>query len=391
LGAREVWLRRREYPTFTSLVLLFPILVMLIAANSGFRAIPQYFIYGRYHELLVLPLVALGAISLIERRISIGHLGLLWALPLFASLWLLTKSGLFESGYQISNSPGIVLFAELWGRPRVPEVLLVVTLVVIGLTLSLLKVPRILVSVLSAGLIVMGVGALRHSYQLDDMNPNHASFSDQVRLITKTDEKLEVWIDRNSTNGNTWPHIYATQWALNDVSTQMYSGRPPKSADVIVHAGPIPNGYELVGVDPKTYFSLAKKAASNEPALQAPRDVSRGGLAGEISPDVRLENGTLRGVVVVTNTGDQQWFPRNGAYGSEGSIRVVGQVRSTDGIIDEWRLDFPTVIAPGESFTFLIEREVPELATTFDLRLVFEGVSWFSSKGSDDASIRLRP
>jgi len=390
LGARDVWLRRRSYPLFTSVVLLFPISVMLIAGNGGFSAVPQSFIYGRYHELLFLPLVALGSISLIERRVSIRHLVGLWALPLLGSLWLLAKTEIFESGYQISNSPGIVLLAEFWGRPRVPEALLAVTLVVIGMTLLFLKVPRILVSVLYVGCVAMSIGALRHSYQLDDMNPKHALFGDQVRLITQANEGPEVWIDRNSMNGNIWPHIFATQWALNDVSTRIYSGAPPDTADVIVHAGPIPNGYELVGVDPMTYFSLGRRTASNEPALQAPRDVSRDGLAGQISPDVRLERGGIRGAIVVTNTGDQPWFPRSGAYGSDGSIRVVGQILSTDGNNDEWRLDFPTVIAPGESFTFLMEREVSESATTFNLRLVAEGVSWFSSMGSDDVSIRLR-
>ena len=171
----------------------------------------------------------------------------------------------------------------------------------------------------------------------------------------------------------------------------MYSGTPPESADVIVHAGPIPDGYELVGVDPFTHYSVGKRTGSIDLALQAPKGLSRSGLAGEIAPDVRLENGAIRGAVVVTNTGDQPWFPRSGAYGSEGSIRVAGQVRSSDGIVDEWRLDFPTVITPGESFAFSIEREVSELATTLDLRLVFEGVSWFSNMGSDDVSVRLRP
>jgi len=85
---------------------------------------------------------------------------------------------------------------------------------------------------------------------------------------------------------------------------------------------------------------------------------------------------------VVTNIGDAVWFPRGGAFGSDGAVRFVVRWATSLGEVEQDRLDLPAMVPPGGSVTLPFDLSAESGAIT-DLQVegVHEGVKWFSDAG----------
>jgi len=228
--------------------------------------------------------------------------------------------------------------------------------------------------------------ALRHSYELDDMAPRHARFERDVVKSGALEDKPGVWIDRSASQP--WGHIFGTQWAFSGHGANWYqNGQIPEDSTesgnrVIIHAGQLPSGFDLVAVDKWTRFVAGRPSASPQFVFSHPRQTPKTALRSRILHVLSESNGVLRGNLTVTHTGDAAWFPRGGAFGAEGAIRFVIRWKTELGETGSKRLELPSMVFPGESVDLPFEIDLGrDEITQLTVEGVHEGVRWFSDAG----------
>jgi ubiquinone/menaquinone biosynthesis C-methylase UbiE len=129
-------------------------------------------------------------------------------------------------------------------------------------------------------------------------------------------------------------------------------------------------------------FFLYKPKAEERVATS----LSRQGLSAEISADVRLEDGHIRGTVSAKNTGSTTWLPSGYV---PGAVNVGLQYRDLDDVL---HVEFTRVmlsaepVAPGGTATARVD--VPlAAAKAIVVDLVAEDVCWFAAVGNAAISI----
>lgn len=366
----------------TSLAVLVPVLA-LIFTSTGDQTSPKFALYGRYVEPLFLPPTIYGAYVLWQRTAGKTAPWTSLVTGLFSIGTLFFMRSRFVGSFQISNSPGLIWAGNWFGRTSYP---VLISGVIIALTflMVILRFHQRTYLVIALVYMISGTAiAMTTSYALDDFAEKQAGFR---TLFGSGSTGDRVYIDR-SAPANELPAIFGTQWAWSDRNVVLVNGLPPinveaaPSDDLFVLAGPqLEPNLTLVASDKWTNYSVWRRPEPSARQLFHPRDLPAEGFdlaisnVPEVIPsdDFELE---------VMNIGSNHWFPRSGAFGSDGAVRFVVTKINRDGSQDVERIDLPGMISPGTGFRMKISVGDTSGLQELTVEGVHEGVRWFRDLG----------
>jgi len=384
-GLVALWQMKKKWPLMFCSAVGIPVAVLGLS-TVGQRTNAQYLVYGRYVEPLLFPALFLGLVLIIDTIKTRRAFFFIGAVSFVGSLFLLFRLESFRVAYPIFNSPGLILYTNLFSRSAVPYVLMIASLFIGVAGFFRNYMGKLVFSIILGTLLLSTGSALRHSYELDDMAPRHARFERDVVKSGALEDKPGVWIDRSASQP--WGHIFGTQWAFSGHGANWYqNGQIPEDSTesgnrVIIHAGQLPSGFDLVAVDKWTRFVAGRPSASPQFVFSHPRQTPKTALRSRILHVLSESNGVLRGNLTVTHTGDAAWFPRGGAFGAEGAIRFVIRWKTELGETGSKRLELPSMVFPGESVDLPFEIDLGrDEITQLTVEGVHEGVRWFSDAG----------
>ncbi|MCP3855429.1 MAG: hypothetical protein GY698_11950 [Actinomycetia bacterium] len=406
LGLHEGWrlLRGRDRALGAAGGALLVVFAGVLLATSLGKATPRIDVvfYGRYVEAVVPPVLALGCGALLSRRVA----GWVWAgatgLSMLASaaLVVLTAGGdRLERPLRLFNSVGLAPWRRVFDGLPLFGLTLGAVLVCGLLALLAARHPRVAVAAVVLGFLGSSFEAVRlASWSVDDAGSQRVALVAEIEALPDG-QRVEALLSGVETAPR-----YGTQWALVGHPAVWSWDVQKTDAQVVLTGAPgfVDPDYRLWSVDKWSSFSLwiAPQLATSLPAGWLPEEndpaAPLGGgyrsswalLGASVGP------GEVEVDLELTHAGGSgPWFPRSGAFGSTGAVRVILEVVQGSEVLERVRADLPSVVRPGQTVALKrsVEMEVPDGGLGLRVWLVHEGVAEFTDRGDEAAEFVIRP